>query len=279
MDRIPGRAISNTALPVGSTPNNPLLVDENGHFGLAASTVENPFLVDENGNFVQSLRRSPVKTPARRLRIYEGPPSTIIPRIRGRGPPSMIRQDIPRMRVSRAAREEANDRPYLRALARTSLPPTQATASSAPAAGSSTSTAAAAATSGSSKRQEKKKRFRVGFRRPRATPLTVNELYLTETRPPADSDPLPHHECSVCFNIKSHPVAYRCGHSNCYVCVRQWLEYGWTCPVCRAPLTEEPIVNGDSQRAIAFDHPNWQDHSMVTYSWEGLHFPRPLSSP
>ncbi|KAJ7622790.1 hypothetical protein DFH06DRAFT_1340672 [Mycena polygramma] len=260
MDRVPGRAISNTALPVGSTQNNPLLVDENGHFGLtSASTADNPFLVDKNGNFATG--RSPVKSPPRRLQIYAGPPSAIVPRIRGRGPPSMIRQDTPRIRVARAAREEANDRPYLRALARVSLPPTLASAASPPVAGSSTSAAAAA--SGSNRRVRKdQKKPRVGFRRVRTTPLTVNELYLTAARPPADSDPLPHHECSVCFNVKSHPVAYRCGHSNCYVCVRQWLEHGWTCPVCRATITEEPILNGDSERAIAFDHPTWHDHSL-----------------
>ncbi|KAJ7612810.1 hypothetical protein DFH06DRAFT_1344897 [Mycena polygramma] len=275
MDRVPGRAISNTAHPVGSTPNNPFLVDENGHFGLTASTPENPFLVDENGNFVQKLRRSPPKTSTRRLRIYENPTSSTTkkktPRIRGIGPPSMIRQDIPRMRVSRAAREEANDRPYLRAMARLSLPPTLATTPSAPVAGSSN----AAAASGSNKHDKKK--YRVGFRQPRMTPLSVNELYLTQARPPADSDALPHHECSVCFNIKSHPVAYGCGHSNCYVCVRQWLEHSWTCPVCSSPMREEPIVSGDSQRAIAFDHPSWEDHSIVTYSWEGLQFPGPVA--
>ncbi|KAJ6518047.1 hypothetical protein C8R47DRAFT_1205128 [Mycena vitilis] len=328
MDRVPGRAISNTARPVGATPNNPLLVDENGHFGLTASTIDNPFLVDENGHFVRSLSerwaRSPVKkSPSdRSLQIYEGPRSTVrkdaphvpvLGRFRGAGPPSAIRQDIPRIRV---ARQEAQDRPYIRALARVSQPPMLASAptvgssasapaarstasasASAPSARSGASSSGAASGSGKAKRKIMKdvlltrsagahplrlrptRVSRIGFRVARATPLTVDDLYLTDARPPADSNARPEHECSVCFNIKSHPVIYGCGHSHCYVCVRRWLEQQWTCPSCRTPMKEAPLVHEAAIRAIALDHSDWHDPSLVSYSWDGLRFPQPIETP
>ncbi|KAJ7684867.1 hypothetical protein DFH06DRAFT_1313242 [Mycena polygramma] len=288
--RLPDGAIANTVRPLGSTPDNPFLVDENGHFGLTRSTAENPFLVDENGEFVRSLSgalkrspshgRSPVKRSpsARPYRMYGAPNG---------GPPSIIRQDIPRRRMRRS---QTTDRPYLRALALAGhpLPPTFATPAPGDASGSTsaagTSTGAASAqkpvkkslfrSSGATPlRLRKRKTPRQGFRTPRDTPFNVKDLYLTDARPPADSDPLPHHECSVCYNIKSHPVAYRCGHSHCYVCVREWLETSWECPFCRAEIRDEPMCSDDAKRAIAFDHPDWQDHSLVSYSWEGLYFP------
>ncbi|KAJ7660347.1 hypothetical protein DFH06DRAFT_1326477 [Mycena polygramma] len=280
--RLPDGAIANTVRPVGSTPDNPFLVDENGHFGLTPSTIDNPFLVDENGEFVRSLNGSLKRSPsqgrpsvkpsasARPFRMYGAP---------GGGPPSIIPQDIPRRRTRR---DQVNDRPYIRALALAGhpLPPTFATpvpgdaAGSSSGAGSSTGAAAAAPkptkpkkslfrSSGANPlRLRRRKTPRRGFRTPRETPFAVKDLYVTDARPPADSDPLPHHECSVCYNIKSHPVAYRCGHSHCYVCVRQWLEISWGCPLCGVEMTDEPMCSDDAKRAIAFDHPDWQDHSV-----------------
>ncbi|KAJ6504321.1 hypothetical protein C8R47DRAFT_1210388 [Mycena vitilis] len=284
--RLPDGAIANTVRPMG-TPDNPFLVDENGHFGLTRSTAETPFLVDENGEFVRSLtgarvvKRSPLhgrppvkRSPsARPFRMYGAPNG---------GPPSAIRQDIPRRR---ARREQSNDRPYLRALALAGhpLPPTFATPVPGDAAGSS-SAAGSSTDAAPARRSTKKSLFRSttnalrlrthktrhpGFRTPRETPFTVKDLYLTDARPPADSDPRPHHECSVCYNIKSHPVAYRCGHSHCYVCVREWLETSWACPFCGVEMTEEPMPGDDAKRAIAFDHPEWQDHSLAFQDDQG----------
>ncbi|KAJ7673156.1 hypothetical protein DFH06DRAFT_1319357 [Mycena polygramma] len=94
----------------------------------------------------------------------------------------------------------------------------------------------------------------IGYRRCRARPLHVNDLYLTDARPPAESEPRPHHECSVCYGIKSHPVC-------------------WTCPECWALLQEAPIRNYDGEKVIAFDHPEWQDLSVVDYNFDDLRFP------
>jgi hypothetical protein len=33
------------------------------------------------------------------------------------------------------------------------------------------------------------------------------------------------------------------------------------------------VRNYDVEAAIAFDHPNFKDKSVVTYSWAGLRFP------
>ncbi|KAJ7684887.1 hypothetical protein DFH06DRAFT_1118541 [Mycena polygramma] len=188
--RLPDGAIANTVRPLGSTPDNPFLVDENGHFGLTRSTAENPFLVDENGEFVRSLSgalkrspshgRSPVKRSpsARPYRMYGAPNG---------GPPSIIRQDIPRRRTRRS---QTTDRPYLRALALAGhpLPPTFATPAPGDASGSTsaagTSTGAASAqkpvkkslfrSSGATPlRLRKRKTPRQGFRTPRDTPFNV----------------------------------------------------------------------------------------------------------
>jgi hypothetical protein len=73
--------------------------------------------------------------------------------------------------------------------------------------------------------------------------LTVDELYIGGARPVnlTTSDDRAHHTCSVCLQVKSHPVMYvsilccqdyldiltdlpctrcQCGHSYCYVCIR-----------------------------------------------------------
>ncbi|KAJ7834680.1 hypothetical protein B0H13DRAFT_2369767 [Mycena leptocephala] len=115
-------------------------------------------------------------------------------------------------------------------------------------------------------------RRRPGFRTPRETPLTDNDLYMTETRPPVASSPNPQHECSLCHHIKSHPVS--CGHEHCYVCIRKWLKGSWECPTCSVTIMSEPEENPDRELSIALDHPEWVNTSIVNYSWDGLRFPK-----
>ncbi|KAJ7119377.1 hypothetical protein C8R46DRAFT_1364814 [Mycena filopes] len=64
-----------------------------------------------------------------------------------------------------------------------------------------------------------------------------------------------------------------CGHTHCYVCIRQALEFSWACPTCRMPVAAAPYPNFDVAGAIAVDHPKWSDESTVSLSWEGLHWP------
>ncbi|KAJ7430887.1 hypothetical protein B0H11DRAFT_1909733 [Mycena galericulata] len=113
-----------------------------------------------------------------------------------------------------------------------------------------------------------------GSRAKRDKPLTDHDLYIDDVRPPILTTDRPHHECSVCFHIKSHPITYECGHGSCYVCARKWLEYQWTCPTCRALVTRAPSRNFDAEAAILYDHPHWDDRSLVTFSWDGLKFPQ-----
>jgi hypothetical protein len=45
-----------------------------------------------------------------------------------------------------------------------------------------------------------------GARTERESPLTREDLWLTEERLPAADNVLPEHECGLCHSLKSHPV-------------------------------------------------------------------------
>ncbi|KAJ7430100.1 hypothetical protein B0H11DRAFT_2264336 [Mycena galericulata] len=100
-----------------------------------------------------------------------------------------------------------------------------------------------------------------GWRAARNEPLTDNDLYLNDIRPPVLTTDRPHH-------------TYPCGHGSCYVCARKWLEYQWMCPTCRTLITSPPFRNFDAEAAIVYDHPEWDDRSLVNFSWDGLKFPK-----
>ncbi|KAJ7826462.1 hypothetical protein B0H14DRAFT_2595784 [Mycena olivaceomarginata] len=112
---------------------------------------------------------------------------------------------------------------------------------------------------------------RRGSREPREVPLTEDDLYLDESRPPFVTFlPLDlRHLCNLCHNIKSHPVRYKCGHSNCYVCIRVELETSWSCPTCDQRITARPVPHQEEAAAIDAAYPEW-DQSRVDYQWDGL---------
>ncbi|KAJ6493938.1 hypothetical protein C8R47DRAFT_1213620 [Mycena vitilis] len=119
-----------------------------------------------------------------------------------------------------------------------------------------------------------------GWRTIRAEPLTPEDLYVGVLRP-ADitTEERLHQVCGVCRQVKSHPVSYECGHSHCYVCIRTWLEHNWTCPDCVGTIHVEPIRHWGEENGIIFDFPARDDGTIVSYSWEGLTFPRkPVSA-
>ncbi|KAJ7437061.1 hypothetical protein B0H11DRAFT_2255624 [Mycena galericulata] len=118
------------------------------------------------------------------------------------------------------------------------------------------------------------RRSRDGSRAKRDSPLVDKDLYIDDVRPPVLTTDRTHHKCPVCFNVKSHPVIYACGHGSCYVCARKWLEYQWSCPTCRALVTAPPSRNYDAEAAISYDHPEWDDRSLVIFTWDGLKFPK-----
>ncbi|KAJ7856718.1 hypothetical protein B0H14DRAFT_3448338 [Mycena olivaceomarginata] len=112
-----------------------------------------------------------------------------------------------------------------------------------------------------------------GYRVARRTPLTQAALYNDEARPPVLATSKPHHVCTICWDIKSHPVSYICGHSHCYVCIRLWLERQWRCPDCTQVIHMAPFRHYGEEKSITYDYPFWIDDSRVSYSFHGLVFP------
>ncbi|KAJ7079827.1 hypothetical protein B0H15DRAFT_953915 [Mycena belliarum] len=108
---------------------------------------------------------------------------------------------------------------------------------------------------------------------------TCAHLYLSEVRPPSLADFKEHHMCAICFGVKCHPVVYECGHSQCYVCVRVWLEKSWSCPECWKTMIRVPSRCYGEEHSIAADYleRGWVDKSQVSYDWLGLTFPTRLA--
>ncbi|KAJ7024618.1 hypothetical protein C8F04DRAFT_1270162 [Mycena alexandri] len=133
--------------------------------------------------------------------------------------------------------------------------------------------------SASTRREIERERQRRGFRVVRDTPLTEADLYLDSARPPTLTTDRKHQTCSICLRVKSHPVAYLCGHSHCYVCIRLRLEENWTCPVssCRQLIRRAPHRHHPEEEGIELDFSDWHqhNHSRVSYDWHGLTFPSP----
>ncbi|KAJ7712130.1 hypothetical protein B0H16DRAFT_1744475 [Mycena metata] len=120
-------------------------------------------------------------------------------------------------------------------------------------------------------------RRRRGSRDIRDIPLNEDDLYLTADRPPALDTDRAHQTCSLCLHVKAHPVAYLCGHSHCYVCIRLHLENDWRCPIpsCGQIMRRAPHRHYPEEDGIVRDFPDRDDHSAVSYNWEGLTWPRP----
>ncbi|KAJ6574048.1 hypothetical protein B0H19DRAFT_1253805 [Mycena capillaripes] len=118
-------------------------------------------------------------------------------------------------------------------------------------------------------------RYRTGKRDKRDVPLTEDDLYVGQARPPVRNS-LNGHKCRICGCIKSNPVTSACGHSYCYVCIRLRLETEWTCPYpdCHRVLHTAPKPDLGEKESARADYPGWEDESEVRYSWEGLRFPR-----
>ncbi|KAJ7720606.1 hypothetical protein B0H14DRAFT_3520903 [Mycena olivaceomarginata] len=114
--------------------------------------------------------------------------------------------------------------------------------------------------------------FRPGVRTRRVYTLNANDLYEGATRPDVLTTEHIHQQCGICMHVKSHPVSYRCGHSNCYVCIRLWLERDWRCPECFTVMCESPFHHYPEEQTLKESFPTW-DQSKVKYSWAGLCFP------
>ncbi|KAJ7475545.1 hypothetical protein B0H11DRAFT_2235258 [Mycena galericulata] len=280
---------------------------------LRGSTLNNPWVLSNRGRLVLASRLGEDGTELRRhslpvsLAVVAGEPTRQLPRI-NKGPPSTIPHDfacvnkappstIPRgsRRVLetaninapkattvvgpsrtetsiRSARAEVNRRPgggsmRRRAVLETPSPPRLAPAREVrgrpvlpehsvggPGAGADPA--------------------HTGHRERRQGALTEAELYVDDARPPPMEAPQAHHVCSICHDVKSHPVSYKCGHSHCYVCIRMWLEKKGTCPECSQVMSCAPFRHYGEEQGIEHEYPDWQDDSRVFWSWDGLVFPR-----
>ncbi|KAJ7846749.1 hypothetical protein B0H14DRAFT_3678067 [Mycena olivaceomarginata] len=70
--------------------------------------------------------------------------------------------------------------------------------------------------------------------------------------------------CSLCLEIKSHPVKLPCEHSACDACVRLSLETDWNCPIRGTKITKKPIPHEVEAAAIERENPGGDD-SKVDY--------------
>ncbi|KAJ7787466.1 hypothetical protein B0H14DRAFT_2629279 [Mycena olivaceomarginata] len=113
---------------------------------------------------------------------------------------------------------------------------------------------------------------RAGVRTRRVYPLIANDLYEGTTRPDTLTTEHIYQQCGICLHVKSHPVSYRCGHSNCYVCIPLWLKRDWRCPECLTVMCERPFRHYPEEQTLTESFPTW-DQSKVKYSWAGLRFP------
>ncbi|KAJ7752301.1 hypothetical protein B0H16DRAFT_1723647 [Mycena metata] len=118
-----------------------------------------------------------------------------------------------------------------------------------------------------------------GVREIRDNPLSEQELYLNAARPESLQTPHSHYMCTICSCVKVHPVAYLCGHSNCYICVRLHLEQDWKCPVpqCGQVMRRPPHRHYPEEETLVQQFPGRENGSVVSYCWEGLVFPSALS--
>ncbi|KAJ7225172.1 hypothetical protein C8J57DRAFT_1731141 [Mycena rebaudengoi] len=113
-----------------------------------------------------------------------------------------------------------------------------------------------------------------GWRRSTTRGVAQSKLLLSGPKPPTLTAKEPHHKCSICHCVKTHPVSTQCGHTHCFVCIRVWLQTSWKCPDCNAVMHSAPSRNYDLEEWLRTSYPEIAaDESRVTYNWSGLIFP------
>ncbi|KAJ7437713.1 hypothetical protein FB451DRAFT_1416695 [Mycena latifolia] len=99
--------------------------------------------------------------------------------------------------------------------------------------------------------------------------LVHEDLWTSAARlptPPPSITIEEYHECSICRSVKSHPVSYECGHSDCYVCIRLWLEKAWTCPHCEKIMERAPTRHRGEEASIRHDYPHTTSSAVFSCS-------------
>ncbi|KAJ7701959.1 hypothetical protein B0H17DRAFT_1176411 [Mycena rosella] len=249
---------------------NRLFLPRKGQPAHAAIGVpDNPILVDENGHVVPSLSRKN-RTPLRQHPpvIYSGGPPTTI--FRGFTPNSSTLSRI------RAAHEVANTlNTSGRAAADALRVLLDRICRSVPVVPHPAPAADVSRVRTRIRRRPRLTHPNSGWHAPHDGRITDEEMYIGDARPPAHSTS-PDHDCGICFNIRSHPVRYDCGHGHCYACIWQWLEVSFQCPTCHARMFAAPTRDYDTEAKIAAEHPDWSDESEVAFSFAGPRFPWPF---
>ncbi|KAJ7446063.1 hypothetical protein FB451DRAFT_1412425 [Mycena latifolia] len=280
---------------------------------LAGSSLKNPWTLDGLGKIVpwsslgkdkenrqgKLTRRLYFVPPVlivdsgRRLLIYKGPASSIVPHKRAVPVKESISTPlghVPALGLMRAepgicaARNEVNLAPMAKGK-RATRPKTKPTRVADPnVTPPRRSTVANNQPTTSSGRTRMRSRASgpsvagTGKRDEREDPLSKEDLYETAARPPPLSGlgVKDFHKCEICFSVKSHPVSYECGHSDCYVCIRLLLEQQWTCPCldCQKVMNRPPSRQFAEEASIAHDYPQWVDRSRVAFTCDRLVFPR-----
>ncbi|KAJ7036229.1 hypothetical protein C8F04DRAFT_1181509 [Mycena alexandri] len=251
----------------------------------AALTPDNPLTLDENGNAVRRPVGSSLKPARRRRKVSlfgdEATQAQHAPRRRlvsrapatntgsvftswmlpldQRSQPSMRSLDVAtrlhrpmvNTRVN-ASSATANPRAVLAALtnAGLSFAPVKGARQtpSSTAASSITALTIAMATSSISTPVQRKI-LSAGRRTRFERALTLRDLWIDGVEPPARSPDQgkEYQACAVCKQVKSHPVS--------------------------AIITSAPTRNYAEEAYLEHDHPGWDDHCRVSYSFAGLTFP------
>ncbi|KAJ7116093.1 hypothetical protein C8R44DRAFT_880465 [Mycena epipterygia] len=219
----------------------------------------NPILLDENGRVVTSFGRPPraarpTSPSSWLLSIFRGPPSSIIPGGYGSVPPLFPAGGGPPTSGQLASRAGRPSRPPLRPVVQPapshSITPL-CIRRRVPGAG------------------EGKHAERDDELTEKSSMSPMPDPQLTAVLKPM----------TVAYASISSPIQYECGHGHCYVCIRTWLKRSWQCPQCWQRMTAAPTRSYATEASITIDHPLWSDPSVVTYSWAGLKFPKPLIVP
>ncbi|KAJ7052984.1 hypothetical protein C8F01DRAFT_1090067 [Mycena amicta] len=122
-----------------------------------------------------------------------------------------------------------------------------------------------------------------GKRSADALAWTEDEAFLSDLRAPASpAERVPEHCCPLCLSLFSHPVVNgTCGHAYCYLCICGRLQSSFRCPISgcnvltvRSAPMQVPALETALAGLYAVHYPNWLDTSEVSYSFNGLTFPR-----
>ncbi|KAK0646105.1 ATP-dependent protease La domain-containing protein [Cercophora newfieldiana] len=71
-------------------------------------------------------------------------------------------------------------------------------------------------------------------------------------------------DCQICYALFYDPVTTPCGHTFCRSCLQRVLDHARYCPVCRRPLSIQPVAYRESCSSNQFLT------KMITYFWADL---------